>query len=119
MLSTHLINTPLFPLCRVASIRHFSSCTARPNINHTLICDFYLMQIAPLGKALEHHEGGQHSAYTHPAWPNPDVVRPSRMRLFVYEVPLHLSVVYHFKLHDIAHTGGIIPNQDLLKWSRK
>lgn len=66
MLLTHLINTPLFPLCCAASIRHFSSCTARPNINHTLICDFYLMQIAPLGKALERREGSQHSAYTHP-----------------------------------------------------
>lgn len=97
MLSTHLINTPLFPLCRAASIRNFSSCTARPNISHMLICDFYLMQIAPQGKALEHREGSQHSAYTHPASPKPYVVGPSWTRPLVYEAPLHLSVVYNFK----------------------
>lgn len=46
MLLTHLINTLLFPLWHATSIKCFSSCTARPHINHTLICEFRMMRIS-------------------------------------------------------------------------
>lgn len=79
------------------------------------------MQIAPLGKALEHREGSRHcAAYTHPASPEPDVAGPSRMRPLVlrgYRSIFLLFIISNYMTQRIR--VRIIPNQDLLKQSRK